>query len=113
MLFNSLTFLFVFLPITYLVFWALRGKTQRFVWMTLTGYTFYAFWNYKFCALMAISTTVSYFAGLGFLRWKGTGRRRLCLVAPIVFDLALSAAAANGNMDGLTQGVTEALSWAQ
>src|ERR1039458_1616393 len=27
--------------------------------------------------------------GLGFLRWKDARRRRLCLVFPIVFDLAL------------------------
>jgi alginate O-acetyltransferase complex protein AlgI len=91
MLFNSLYFLYIFLPITYLIFWILTGKTQRFVWLTITGYAFYAFWNYKFCALMALSTAVSYFAGLGFLRWRDPGRRRLCLVIPIVFDLALLA----------------------
>jgi alginate O-acetyltransferase complex protein AlgI len=91
MLFNSLSFLYFFLPVTYFVFWALTGKTQRFVWMTITGYAFYAFWNYKFCALMAVSTAVSYFAGLGFLRWEDPRRRRLCLLAPILFDLALLA----------------------
>jgi len=89
MLFNSLPFLYGFLPVTYLVFWSLRSKTQRYVWLTVTGYVFYAFWNYKFCALMAFSTLVSYAAGLGFLRWDDPKRRRLCLVAPIVADLLL------------------------
>jgi D-alanyl-lipoteichoic acid acyltransferase DltB (MBOAT superfamily) len=89
MLFNSLPFLYLFLPVTYFVFWRLRTKVQRYVWLTITGYIFYSFWNPKFCALMALSTAVSYGAGLGLLRWKDARRRRLCLVVPIVFDLSL------------------------
>jgi alginate O-acetyltransferase complex protein AlgI len=38
---------------------------------------------------MALSTAVSYFAGLGFLRWQEPHRRRVCLIVPIVFDLLL------------------------
>ncbi len=89
MLFNSLPFLYAFLPISYLVFWRLRTKAQRYAWLTITGYVFYAFWNPKYTLLMALSTVVSYGAGLGFLRWKDARRRRLCLVLPIVFDLSL------------------------
>lgn len=89
MLFNSLGFLYFFLPITYFVFWRLSSKQQRYVWLTITGYVFYSFWDYRFCALMALSTAVSYCAGLGFLKWQNARHRRLCLVLPIVFDLAL------------------------
>ena len=89
MLFNSLRFLFVFLPVTYVGFWTLKSKTKRYVWLTITGYAFYASWDYKFCALMAFSTLVAYGAGLGFLRWKDPLRRRLCLVIPVTTDLAL------------------------
>jgi alginate O-acetyltransferase complex protein AlgI len=88
-LFNSLPFLFGFLPVTYVVFWRLRSKTQRYVWLTLTGYAFYAAWNYKFCALMAFSTVVAYLAGLGLLRWEDSARRRWCLIVPVVTDLSL------------------------
>lgn len=89
MLFNSLPFLYLFLPVTYFVFWQLHTKVQRYVWLTITGYIFYSFWSLHFCALMALSTAVSYGAGLGFLRWKDARRRRLCLVLPIIFDLSL------------------------
>jgi alginate O-acetyltransferase complex protein AlgI len=89
MLFNSLPFLFVFLPVTYWVFWRLEGKRQRYVWLTLTGYVFYSFWNYKFCALLLFSTTVSFLAGLGLLRWRTPGIRRLLLVVPITVDLLI------------------------
>lgn len=91
MLFNSLIFLYAFLPITYLVFWRLRTQRQRYVWLTGTGYVFYSFWNYRFCALLAFSTLVSYLAGLGLLRWTDAKRRRACVVASIVSDLAVLA----------------------
>jgi alginate O-acetyltransferase complex protein AlgI len=89
MLFNSLSFLFAFLPVTYFIFWRLKTKNQRYVWLTLSGYVFYAQWNYKFCALMAFSTLVSFAAGLGLGRWRDLRRRRLCLVLPVVLDLAV------------------------
>ena len=89
MLFNSLGFLFAFLPVAYLVFWHLTGKTARYVWLAISGYAFYSFWNYKFCALMFFSTAVSYLAGLGLLRWQDPRRRQLCVVLPVATDLAL------------------------
>ena len=92
MLFNSFIFLFAFLPVTYVVFWSLRTASTRYVWLTITGYVFYGYWNPWFCLLMAFSTLVSFTAGLGFLRWPDDERkRRLCLVVPIVIDLALLA----------------------
>jgi alginate O-acetyltransferase complex protein AlgI len=89
MLFNSYVFLFVFLPITYAVFWMLPRASWRYVWLAVTGYVFYGYWNPWFCLLMAFSTLVSYFAGLGFLAFKGPVARRLCLVLPITVDLLL------------------------
>jgi alginate O-acetyltransferase complex protein AlgI len=89
MLFNSLPFLYAFLPVTYLVFWRLRRKNDRYVWLTLTGYVFYAGWDFRFCALMATSTVVAYAAGLGLRAWHTPRLRRLCLIAPITIDLAL------------------------
>src|ERR1700722_2288648 len=89
MLFNSLTFLYFSLPITFFVFWKLTSKKQRYIWLTVSGYVFYSFWNYKFCALMALSTAVSYFAGLGFLRWNTLRARRICLIMPVTIDLCL------------------------
>src|SRR2546425_1295030 len=88
MLFNSLSFLYAFLPVAYWVFWKLTTRNQRYVWLTATGYVFYSCWNYKFCALMALSTTFAYLAGLGLSSATGT-RRRLWLILPVGADLAL------------------------
>src|ERR1700761_3927654 len=90
MLFNSPLFLFVFLPTGYWVFWMLRTKRQRYIWLTVTGYVFYAGWNWKFCFLMLFSTLVSYTAGVLFLREDWTERqRKLILWTPITVDLLL------------------------
>src|SRR5687768_13724692 len=89
MLFNSFVFLGAFLPVTYLVFWLLRTASARYIWLTITGYVFYGYWDPRFTLLMGFSTLVSYLAGLGFLRWDDPGRRKLCLIAPIVVDLCL------------------------
>lgn len=89
MLFNSLVFLFLFLPIAYAVFWALKSAQSRYIWLAVTGYVFYGYWDPRFCLLMAISTAVSYIAGLGFLHYNSPRARKLCLILPITFDLCL------------------------
>lgn len=89
MLFNSFVFLLVFLPITYLVFWILQTAQTRYVWLAVTGYIFYGYWDPRFCLLMAFSTMVSYLAGRGFLRFTTPRSRKLCLVIPITVDLCL------------------------
>src|SRR6476620_4714971 len=89
MLFNSFVFLLAFLPVTYVVFWSLRTAKARYVWLTITGYVFYGYWDPRFCLLMAFSTLVSFTAGLGFLRWTDPRRRRLLLVVPITVDLLI------------------------
>ena len=60
MLFNSFIFLFCFLPVTYAVFWLLRTAKSRYIWLTITGYIFYGYWNPRFTLLMAFSTAVSF-----------------------------------------------------
>lgn len=90
MLFNSTIFLFVFLPVTYAGFWALRTKDTRYAWLAVSGYVFYGYWKPAYCLLMAFSTLVSYLAGVGFLRWGESKRIRWwLLVVPITADLLL------------------------
>lgn len=92
MLFNSAIFLLAFLPITYFVFWLLKSRNTRYIWLAVTGYVFYGYWNPRFCLLMLFSTVVSYVAGRGFLRWSTDERaRKYLLVAPITVDLLLLA----------------------
>lgn len=89
MLFNSFVFLLVFLPIAYLVFWTLPSARARYIWLAVSGYIFYGYWDPRFCLLMAFSTMVSYLAGRGFLWFTTPRARKLCLIIPITVDLSL------------------------
>jgi alginate O-acetyltransferase complex protein AlgI len=90
MLFNSIEFIFAFLPIVYGVFWFLPNAQARYVWLTISGYVFYGWWDPRFVLLMAFSTLVSFGAGLGMLRTEvGSRERKLFLVIPITVDLLL------------------------
>jgi len=89
MLFNSFVFLGAFLPITYLVFWSLSSARGRYIWLALTGYVFYGFWDPRFCLLMAFSTLVSYSAGRVLLDYRDPTTRKLALVIPVTVDLML------------------------
>src|SRR5215217_5159160 len=89
MLFNSLPFLYGFLPAVYVAFWMLRTRQGRLLCLAVTGYLFYSFWDPRFCLLMAFTTLVSYLAGLGFRRWQDRRVRKLLLIVPIAVDLSL------------------------
>ena len=91
MLFNSFVFLFLFLPITYGVFWCLRNARQRHIWLTITGYIFYGYWDPRFCLLMVFTTLVSYSAGRGFLATDDPRKRKLLMIVPITVDLLVLA----------------------
>ena len=89
MLFNSFTFLLAFLPPVYAVFWWLRSRRWRYVWLTAASYVFYGFWDPRFCLLMLFSTLVSFLAGRRMARAATPGQRKLALVVPVVIDLSL------------------------
>jgi len=89
MLFNSLIFLFAFLPVAYVVYWCLRSARQRHVWLTISGYVFYGYWDPRFCLLMLFTTIVSYTAGRALLATTDPRKRKWLMIAPITTDLAL------------------------
>lgn len=88
-LFNSTAFLFGFLPVTYGVYWMLRTQRMRHAWLAATGYAFYAFWDWRFCGLMVLSTLVSFLGGLGLSSTQDRKKRLFFAGAPILVDLSL------------------------
>ncbi|MEO8593558.1 MAG: MBOAT family O-acyltransferase [Candidatus Solibacter sp.] len=89
MVFNSDVFLLAFLPIVFALFWIARTRQQRYVLLTLSGYVFYGYWNWKFCFLMLFSSLVSYFAALGISRTETARGKRAWVVASVSVDLTL------------------------
>jgi len=87
--FNSNVFLFAFLPVVFAGFWLFQTKQHRYVLLTVAGYVFYGYWDWRFCFLLLFSSLVSFSAGLLILRAPSSAGRRGWMVFSISVDLAL------------------------
>ena len=88
MLFNSATFLFLFLPIAIIGFYGLRrfGWLQvAEVWLFLASLTFYSFWDVRYLPLLLGGIVCNYYLGITI----GRHRTRWILVLGIAFNLGL------------------------
>lgn len=79
MLFNSFIFIF-FLAFVMLGYYALRAPRPRAVWLLAASYVFYAYWDWRFCALLAGLALVDFSIGRA-LHAAATPRRRQQLLA--------------------------------
>ncbi|MBI1284055.1 MAG: MBOAT family protein [Thiobacillus sp.] len=99
MLFNSLEFILVFLPVAFLVYFGLNrirlavaGKS----WLVLASLVFYAWWNVAYLPLILVSILVNYALG-GALAKRAAGATRdaikaeWLLAAGVGFNLGLLA----------------------
>lgn len=89
MVFNSNIFLFAFLPVVFTAFWLARTKQQRYLILTVSGYVFYGYWNWRFCFLLLFSSVVSFVAGLMIDRATSQAARRAWLITSVAVDLSL------------------------
>ena len=87
MLFNSYTFIFAFLPLALLGFFACArlGPGIAAAWLALASLLFYAAWNWRFCGLLLVSIAVN-FAG-GRLLSRSAGKSRALLPALVALNL--------------------------
>lgn len=81
MVFSSNIFLFVFLPVALVLYYAAPGRAKHFV-LTVASYVFYGWANPLFMVLMFVSTLIDYVAGLAIARPPGGWRSGL--VEPLV-----------------------------
>ena len=89
MIFNSNVFLFVFLPLVFALYWAARTKAQRYLLLTVSGYIFYGYWNWRFCFLLLFSSLVSFFAALAITDSRRPFTPRGWLILSVGIDLLL------------------------
>lgn len=89
MVFNSWIFLLAFLPVVYALFWLAQTRQQRYVLLTVSGYVFYGYWDWRFCFLLLFSSLVSYTVGLAIQRRTDPRARRALMVLAVGVDLTL------------------------
>ncbi len=63
MLFNSIDFA-IFFPIVFVLYWLVSGKLRlRNIFILITSYVFYGWWDWHFLFLIGISTLVDFYIG--------------------------------------------------
>ena len=99
MLFNSIEFLFIFLPAVWFGFWLLQrlGRPRLIMaWLILASFLFYGWWNPIYLWLLALSIGVNYGLGGALQRWQGLVKKAL-LICGIAFNIGLLAYFKYGN----------------
>jgi D-alanyl-lipoteichoic acid acyltransferase DltB (MBOAT superfamily) len=94
MIFSSVIFLFLFLPIT-LALYAVAGSKFRNALLLLASLVFYAWGEGVYTLIMLVSITVNYFVGIGIDHFRGRTSAKIFLVLGIVFNILLLSAFKN------------------
>jgi D-alanyl-lipoteichoic acid acyltransferase DltB (MBOAT superfamily) len=94
MLFNSYACILGFLPVTFLVFFALAKWSHKAAaaWLMLASFLFYGWWSPKYIVLLAFSIVVNFGIGTSIQRLSGAGRSRRAkgmLFFGVAFNLVL------------------------
>ena len=90
MLFNSYTFICLFLPITLIIFWLLQKFLPLLtsLWLVLASLFFYGWWNPAYLILLLLSIATNYLAGYTIGRQVGEVKK-ISIVVAIGANLAL------------------------
>lgn len=90
MLFNSFVFL-LFLAFILPCFYALRGQRYKSSFLLVVSYCFYAYWDWRFCGLLAVSTICDFLIGRHMHAAKGHREKRALLFLSLLINLGILA----------------------
>lgn len=89
MLFNSIEFA-IFLPIVFALYWLFNKYHRVQLWiLLLASYLFYGWWDWRFLGLIALSSFIDFFIGIGLGKTDDPKRRKLLLGASLVANLGM------------------------
>ena len=88
MLFNSITYLFIFLPTVAFLHWALPDRLRLWI-ILLSSLAFYGFWRIEFVPLLLFSATLDYVLALWIESTENPARRRRVMLTSVAVNLAI------------------------
>ncbi len=88
MLFNSATYLILFLPVVCLLYWLLPYR-PRIILILLSSAIFYGFWRVEFVPLMFFSALIDYYLALAISKSEDPVFRKRLLITSIVANLSI------------------------
>lgn len=89
MLFNSYEFIFLLLPVVLAGYYLLLPRRGRHGWLALASYVFYGWWDYRFCGLLLLTTTIDYIAGGRIAAARAPASQKRWLTVAVSADLAI------------------------
>jgi len=92
MLFNSYEFMFMFLPITFFIYFFLNKKRLLIaskVFLVFSSLFFYSWWNIKYLPIIIISILFNYFIGNQISIQQNINKKKLLLIIGIIFNVSL------------------------
>ncbi|MDX1461436.1 MAG: MBOAT family O-acyltransferase [Marinirhabdus sp.] len=91
MLFNSFDFA-VFFPIFFVLYWVVHKKlTLRNVFLLVSSYVFYAWWDWRFLFLIIFSSIVDFVVGARIAKAEKRSTKRTLLMVSLATNLGLLA----------------------
>ena len=88
MLFNTLEY-FLFLPITFFIYWAIKETKYQNIFILISSYVFYGWWDWRFLFLIFLSTVVDYFVAMRIEQTHKKKSKKLYLLISIIFNLSI------------------------
>lgn len=88
MVFSESAFLFLFLPLTLLCYFAFGKRARNWV-LSIASLLFYALGEPTFIPILLISIAINYWVAIGLDDWRGQTRAKWLLAFGIVSDLGL------------------------
>lgn len=89
MLFTTYEFLFVFLPIVLFIYHIIKNSQLRLIFLTISSYFFYGYWNYKFLPLLFISSYLDFIIGKKIGDAKNDRVKKNLLILSVSMNLGL------------------------
>ena len=91
MLFNSFPFVFIFLPVALLGFYASAAisSTLAKVWLVLASLAFYTYWHPPFTVILLVSVVFNYTMGSLILSLREAQRQKPLLICAVAANLLL------------------------
>ncbi len=88
MLFNSNAFL-IFLAVVLIAYYSLRSLRWQNTLLLIISYVFYAAWDWRFCVLLLITSTVDFVAGRRLADLPASRQRQMTLAVGLAVNLGM------------------------
>ena len=91
MLFNSFIYL-IFLTALLPIFYILPGRKSKNIYLLISSYAFYAYWDWRFCGFIALLTIINFYIGKNLGSASDTviiKKRKMLFWSGIIFNLGI------------------------